>query len=85
MTLLPAGTPVRVQCYSGYKADERPLAFCFADGEARTVESVIDQWYGEDHTYFKVLADDHRVYLLRHDRGRDEWVLVAEHTRFGTQ
>jgi len=74
-----------VRCYSGYKADERPVSFLLQDGERRTVENVIDQWYGEDHTYFKVLADDHMVYVLRHDRGLDEWALVTKQARIGTQ
>lgn len=76
---------MQVRCYSGYKADERPVSFRLGAGKARTVENVIDQWYGEDHTYFKVLADDHRVYLLRHDRDLDEWVLVTRQARSGTQ
>jgi len=76
---------VQVRCYSGYKADERPVSFLLQDGERRTVENVIDQWYGEDHTYFKVLADDHMVYVLRHDRGLDEWALVTKQARIGTQ
>lgn len=74
-----------MRCYSGYKADERPVSFLLQDGERRTVENVIDQWYGEDHTYFKVLADDHMVYVLRHDRGLDEWALVTKQARIGTQ
>lgn len=85
MTLLPAGTPVQVRCYSGYKADERPISFQIGAGETRTVVNVIDQWYGEDHTYFKVLADDQSVYLLRHDRSLDVWVLVKKQERVGTQ
>lgn len=76
---------MQVRCYSGYKADERPVSFLLQDGERRTVENVIDQWYGEDHTYFKVLADDHMVYVLRHDRGLDEWALVTKQARIGTQ
>lgn len=76
---------MQVRCYSGYKADERPVSFLLQDGERRTVENVIDQWYGEDHTYFKVLADDHMVYLLRHDRSLDEWALVTKQARIGTQ
>lgn len=85
MKASPEGTPVEVRCYSGYKADERPVSFQLGADEPRTVVNVIDQWYGEDHTYFKVLADDHMVYLLRHDRSLDEWVLVTKQARIGTQ
>lgn len=76
---------MQVRCYSGYKVDERPVSFRLGAGKTRTVENVIDQWYGEDHTYFKVLADDHKVYLLRHDRDSDEWVLVTRQAGSGTQ
>jgi len=69
--------PVTVECYAGYKADVRPTSFLIGS-EKRGVEEVIDQWYGPDHTYFKVLADDRMVYILRHDRGEDSWTLAGE-------
>jgi hypothetical protein len=47
------------------------------------VEDIIDQWCGEDHTYFKVLTDDHKVYLLRLDREADSWSLVDVKERIG--
>ncbi|MEW6440029.1 MAG: hypothetical protein AB1640_03760 [bacterium] len=74
--------PVEVQCYSGYKADERPVSFRIGD-EKRVVENIVDQWHGEDHAYFKVLADDSLVYLLRHDRDRDSWTVVDVKERVG--
>lgn len=68
------GPRIRVVCYSGHKADERPVKFLSGE-EERVVESVIDRWAGEDHDYFKVLADDRRVYILRRDRDEDVWTL----------
>lgn len=56
----------------------------FVGMEKRVVEDIIDQWYGEDHTYFKVIADDHKVYLLRHDRTAHFWTLVDVVERIGT-
>ena len=76
------GTPIQVRCYSGYKVDERPLSFRIGE-EDRSVENVIDQWCGEDHMYFKVLADDHKVYLLRLDREEGSWSLVDVRERIG--
>jgi len=76
------GPRIRVACYSGYKADERPVSFEAGD-ERRIVENVIDRWAGEDHDYFKLLADDRRVYILRHDRNSDVWTLERVMPRRG--
>lgn len=69
---------LRVECYSGYKAEERPLRFGFQDvADARTFEvtDILDQWYGIGYQCFKVLADDGNLYILRHQQAEDEWVL----------
>ena len=63
-----------VECYSGYKANERPLSFSLGDRRF-TVEEILDQWYGTDYTYFKVRADDDNIYILKHDEHKDEWSL----------
>jgi hypothetical protein len=54
-----------VECYSGSKADERPVRFRLGDHD-NLVEEWLDQWYGPDDAYFKVRADDGNVYILRH-------------------
>jgi hypothetical protein len=36
---------------------------------------MLDRWYGEEPHYFKVLADDQRVYLLSYRPGQDVWTL----------
>jgi hypothetical protein len=36
---------LQVECYSGYKAEERPVIFRI-DGHEYRVEEVLDQWYG---------------------------------------
>ena len=66
---------IQVTAYSGYKANERPLSFVLED---RTLEvrDIIDRWYGVEHDYFKVLASDGTVYLLRWNRLLDSWFLV---------
>jgi len=63
-----------VECYAGYRYPERPLAFQIKGREYK-VEIMIDRWYGEEATYFKVLADDQRVYLLRYYPGQEGWTL----------
>jgi len=54
-----------VECYSGSKADERPVRFRLDDHDY-FVEELLDQWYGPDADYFKVRADDGNFYILRH-------------------
>lgn len=73
---------IDVSAYSGYKANERPLSFVI-DNEKREVRDVIDRWYGEEYDYFKVLADDGRVYLLSWQRNLDQWLLVKVFERMG--
>lgn len=65
---------IHVECYAGYKADERPVSFIL-DGKKLVVEKVIDQWRSPEFEYFKVLADDGKGYLLRNDLGNGEWAL----------
>jgi len=67
---------LRVQCYAGRKADERPVRFELG-GTEYVVEELVDQWYGPEATFFKVRADDGNLYILRrHDAG-DEWTLES--------
>ncbi len=67
---------LKVECYAGYKADERPLRFSVA-GSGRTYEvrEVFDQWYGVGYRCFRVLADDGNIYVLRHDEEKNVWAL----------
>jgi hypothetical protein len=67
---------VRVECYAGRKADERPVRFQLGEHDYAVVE-VVDQWYGPDSTFFKVRANDGNLYVLRHRREGDEWTLEA--------
>ncbi len=67
---------MRVQCYAGAKADERPIRFQLGEHEY-TVEEILDRWYGPDDTYFKVRADDQNIYILRHRPATDTWSLES--------
>jgi len=66
---------IEVNSYSGYRANERPLNFLL-DKKRYEVKEILDQWCGQDHDYFKVLADDGYVYLLKWDRYLDNWFFV---------
>ena len=72
---------IQVECYSGFKANERPVSFTY-QGERRIIEEIVDRWYdgGLDSgrsviDYFKVRTADGKVYLLRYQSELDEWSL----------
>ena len=67
---------LRVQCYAGRKADERPMRFQLGERDY-LIEEVLDQWYGPDDTFFKVRTDDGNLYILRHHSSSGEWVLES--------
>ena len=67
--------PIRVTARAGYKAEEFPQAFLI--GSRRFgIEEILDRWYGTDHAYFKVRAEDQDLYILRYDQAEDVWELV---------
>lgn len=67
---------VRVECYSGYKADERPVRILF-DEKALEVAEIEDRWYSPGATYFRVLVRGGERYVLRRDDAQDVWSLTA--------
>jgi hypothetical protein len=40
------------------------------------INEVLDRWYGPDHSYFKVRAEDQNIYIVRYNLFDDEWQLV---------
>ncbi|MEE9542925.1 MAG: hypothetical protein V3V95_04000 [Thermodesulfobacteriota bacterium] len=66
---------IKVETYSGYKADERPTSFIIRERVLK-VKECLDQWYGEGYAYFKVGADDGYTYIIRHEMNDDQWELV---------
>jgi hypothetical protein len=69
-------TTIKVECYAGYRADQRPLSFLLGEKSIQVVE-VTDQWYSPNAIYFKALADDGNTYILQHDEDNDTWTLEA--------
>ena len=67
---------LRVECYGGHKADERPLRFRMG-AHAYEIEEILDQWYGPDDVFYKVRAGDANIYILRHSTTADEWHLES--------
>jgi hypothetical protein len=68
---------LKVECYAGYKVDQRPMRFTPAgpDGRPYEVKEILDQWYGVGYQCFKVRADDENIYILRHNEAEDEWTM----------
>ena len=64
-----------VETYSGFRADERPLAVCLRQRRV-PVRTILDRWLGEDHAYFKLVGEDDVQYLIRHDLQSDTWELI---------
>ena len=75
---------IRVECYAGHRADQRPLRF-YLRGRRFEVAEVEDQWYAPDARYFRVIAQDGNFYVLRHDEGQDAWTLDAFRAARGDQ
>ena len=71
---------VRLETYSGYKADERPVRLHLGE-RVLEVAAVEDRWYSPGATYFRVLTADGDCYVLRHDNGQDAWSLTAYTSR----
>ena len=67
---------IHVDCYSGYKGDERPVRLKLKDG-AREIVAIEDRWYSPGATYFRVLVGDGDRYLLRHEEAQDIWSLAG--------
>jgi len=69
---------VTVECYAGRKADERPVRFRL-DQHEYIVTDVVDSWFGPEHVFFKVRADDDNLYILRHETSAPDgdWDLVS--------
>lgn len=69
---------LRVECYAGYQAEERPQRF-FLRERRFEVQEVLDQWYGPADFFVRVRADDGNIYILRHshDPNLDLWTLES--------
>ena len=75
-----ANHPVEVKCYSGFKANERPLSFILHEREF-SVMDIEGSWFEEDECgctrkiCFRVRADDGDLYLLSCAEDTCDWEL----------
>ena len=67
---------MKVQCYAGYKGEQHPQRFTLGE-QVLEVREIQDQWYSPSSQYFRVLASDGNIYVLRHDQEKEVWTLDA--------
>jgi hypothetical protein len=74
--------PAQVDCYSGYKINERPVAFTFHGGRM-DIFDILDRWYeggvNPEHPavdYFKVKTRDGGIFILRYEAAPDSWMVI---------
>ncbi len=73
-----------VECYSGYKSNERPVAFTFNE-RRRVITEIVDRWYegslqpGRPQVnYFRVRTIEGNLFLLRYVSLFDAWSIWVE-------
>ena len=64
----------RVDCYAGFRGDQRPVRFALGE-QTLEVREIEDQWYSPGAAYFRVQAADGHIYVLCHDEMADRWTL----------
>jgi hypothetical protein len=74
--------PVKMECHSGYKADEYPKCF-FHEGIKYEIREITDRWYQVDRdpewsvsNYFKAETTCGKVFIIKHDLDKDLWYLL---------
>ena len=70
---------IQVECYSGHKINERPMAFTY-QGHRWEIHEIVDRWYEGDIdptrpevSYFKVKTTGDRTFILRMSSLFDSW------------
>jgi len=69
--------PLHVDAYAGHKGEETPRAFTL-DGVRVSVHEILDRWYTETHSCFRIQGGDGRRYVLRYHLDDGEWELVMQ-------
>ena len=61
-------SPVAVQCYAGYKGEQRPQRFLLAERWLE-IEEILKEWREPAAEFFRVRASDGRIYVLGRSAG----------------
>ncbi len=75
--------PIKVESYSGYKADEYPKLF-YLEGNKYEISEITDRWYQGDLNpeypvadYFKIMTPAGDQVIIRHELQQDAWFLIC--------
>jgi len=78
---MPGLIPIKVECHSGYKADEYPECF-YRDEIKFEITEITDRWYQGDRNpeypisnYFKVRTNTGQQFIIKHELADDKWYL----------
>jgi len=63
---------IHIDAYAGYKGEETPRAFTL-NGVRLSVDEIIDRWYTETHSCFRVRAGEGTRYVLRYHLDDGIW------------
>jgi len=66
---------VWVRCEDGSSGEREPIEVGWGHRRIR-VREIVDRWFGAGCRYFKLIADDGGLYILRHDQMADAWELT---------
>jgi len=74
--------PVKVESYSGYKADEYPRGL-ICNGVRFEIMAITDRWYQGDRdpgvpvaNYFKAETTCGKQLIIKHEVDNDQWYLL---------
>jgi hypothetical protein len=67
---------IKVESTADSKGQENPSRFCLGTRTIE-VEAVVDRWYGERASYFRVLGQDENSYILKGPLEDGSWELVS--------
>ena len=70
----PVKPSADVECYSGYRYGERPLAFHW-HGERLEIEQIETQERHREGWFFRVVTCGGQIFELLFDEGLDNWVI----------
>jgi len=75
--------PIKVECHSGYKADEYPICF-YLENNKFEIKEISDRWYQALPSpnlpvadYFKVCTVGNTKYIIKHELKSDQWFLIT--------
>jgi len=72
LDLVRWGVDVRVECYSGYRAEETPRRLVLGDRSVAVIE-ILERWRTPHARGFRLRGDDGVLYVLVQDDTSGRW------------